>query len=180
MVRTARTELGSCSEEQHKWIVEDLPAHTFEARLRSYDEPLGDNGNNDSLLFNAVYSIEAAIHSPNLKNSLQSWPKALLPGGVVIIVDDFLSVGVPRDDPDVDLFARSWIANSVHTTIEISSWADGMGMTLVRDRDLGSEFQIVKRNYRNKAPELRDEHGRVHQGWLGSKVRQKLMVEGKI
>ena len=47
--------------------------------------------------------------------------------------------------------------------IEISTWADGMGMILVRDRDLGSEFQIVKRNYRNKAPELRDEQGRVHQ-----------------
>ena len=46
--------------------------------------------------------------------------------------------------------------------------------------DLGSEYQIIKRNYRNKAPQLKDDHGRVHQGWLGSKVRQKLMVEGKI
>jgi hypothetical protein len=55
-----------------------------------------------------------------------------------------------------------------------------MGMALVRDRDLGSEYQVVKRNYRNKAPELRDEQGRVHQGWLGSKVRQKLIVDGKI
>ena len=50
----------------------------------------------------------------------------------------------------------------------------------MRDRDLGSEYQIIKRNYRNKSPNLRDEQGRVHQGWLGSKVRQKLMVEGKI
>jgi len=178
------------SEEQHKWIVEDLPAHKFVARLRSYDKPLGGsddgdgsntNGDDDSpLLFNAVYSIEAAVHSPDLRRSLAAWSDALLPGGVVVIVDDFLSVGVSRDDPDVDLFARSWIANAVHTTVEISNWAEKMGMTLVRDRDLGSEFQIIKRNYRNKAPVLRDEQGRAHQGWLGSKVRQKLMVEGKI
>jgi len=165
------------SEEQHKWIIKDLPAHKFQARLRSYDEPV--EGDKDEL-FNAVYSIEAAIHSPDLKHSLEAWSKALLPGGVIVIIDDFLSVGVSRDDPDVNLFDRSWMANAIHTTVEISNWADGMGMTLVRDRDLGSEFQIIKRNYRNKVPELRDEHGRVHQGWLGSKVRQKLMVEGKI
>ena len=160
------------SEDQHKWIENDLPRHDFQANLRSYDEPVGT--------FNAVYSIEAAVHSPNLKNSLQAWSKALLPGGVIVIIDDFLNVGIPRDDPDVDLFARSWIANSVHTTTEIAHWADSMGMTLVRDRDLGSEFQILKRNYRNKPPQLRDEQGRVHQGWLGSKVRAKLMFDGKI
>mmetsp|Transcript_24578 Transcript_24578/g.52964 ORF Transcript_24578/g.52964 Transcript_24578/m.52964 type:complete len:747 (-) Transcript_24578:1197-3437(-) len=165
------------SDEQHKWIVEDLPKHNFEAKLRTYDEPLEDG---NVLPFNAVYSIEAAVHSPDLKNSLKAWSEALLPGGVIIIIDDFLSVGVHRDDPDVDLFARSWIATSVHTTVEIASWADQMGMPLVRDRDLGSEFQIIKRNYRNKVPELTDENGRVHQGWLGSKIRQKLMVEGKI
>ena len=164
------------SEDQHKWIVEDLK-HKFVANLRTYDEPLGDGDINP---FNVVYSIEAAIHSPNLKNSIQAWSEALLPGGIIVIIDDFLSVGVPHNDPDVELFARSWIANSVHTTTEIASWAEKMNMSLVRDRDLGSEFQIVKRNYRNKVPELRDENGRVHQGWLGSKVRQKLMVDGKI
>ena len=166
------------SEDQYKWIVNDLPKHKFEAKLRTYDEPLEDGS---VLPFNAVYSIEAAVHSPNLKNSLQAWSKALLPGGIIVIIDDFLSVGVSPDDPDVELFRRSWIANSVHTTTEIAQWADQMGdMSLVRDRDLGSEYQIIKRNYRNKAPELRDEQGREHQGWLGSKVRQKLMVEGKI
>jgi len=165
------------SEEQHRWIVEDLPRHNFTARLRTYDEPLGVS----DPPFDAVYSIEAAIHSPSLKRSLRAWSKALRPGGAIVIIDDFLSVGVSRDDPDVDLFARSWVANALHTTPEIAACADKLdGMKLVRDRDLGSEFQIVKRNYRNKVPALRDENGRVHQGWLGSKVRQKLMVEGKI
>ncbi|KAL7536097.1 hypothetical protein ACHAWF_005365 [Thalassiosira exigua] len=165
------------SEVQFKWIAEDLPPHDFVARLRTYDEPLLDG---DEGLFDAIYSIEAAIHSPDLRHTLRSWSDALRPGGIVVLVDDFLSAGVPRDDPDVDLFARSWIAAAVHATDEISSWADRTGLTLVRDRDLGREFEIVKRNYRNKTPALRDERGRVHQGWLGSKVRQKLMVEGKI
>ena len=58
--------------------MEDLPKHNFVARLHTYDEPLQDDNNNQ--LFNAVYSIEAAIHSPNLKSSIQAWSKALLPG----------------------------------------------------------------------------------------------------
>mmetsp|Transcript_337 Transcript_337/g.717 ORF Transcript_337/g.717 Transcript_337/m.717 type:complete len:694 (-) Transcript_337:28-2109(-) len=165
------------SEDQYNWIVNDLPEHRFTAYLRTYDEPLGDGG---IVTFNAIYSIEAAIHSPNLKISLTAWSKALSPGGVIVIVDDFLSVGTSRDDPDVDLFTRAWLANAVHTTTEISHWADELDMTLVRDRDLGSEFQIVKRNYRNKVPELKDEKGRVHQAWLGSKARQRLTVHGKI
>ncbi|KAL7531943.1 hypothetical protein ACHAXR_004323, partial [Thalassiosira sp. AJA248-18] len=86
------------SEEQHKWIVEDLPKHSFEARLLSYDDPL--QGDKNAPLFDAVYSIEAAVHSPDLKNSLKAWSDSLNPGGVIIVIDDFLSVGVPRDDPD--------------------------------------------------------------------------------
>mmetsp|Transcript_16529 Transcript_16529/g.34901 ORF Transcript_16529/g.34901 Transcript_16529/m.34901 type:complete len:1041 (+) Transcript_16529:174-3296(+) len=168
------------SEEQHKWIAEDLPRHDFRAKLRTYDKPLGDNDEEESP-FHAVYSIEAAIHSPDLRSSLRSWSRALRPGGVIIVIDDFLNVGVSADDPDVELFKSSWIANSVHTTVEIATWAEQeMDMVLVRDRDLGSEYRIIQRNYRNKKPELRDEQGRVHQGWLGSKVRQRLMVDGKI
>jgi len=165
------------SEDQHKWIINDLPKHKFEAKLLTYDEPLEDGSVPP---FNVVYSIEAAIHSPNLQSSLQAWSKALLPGGVIVLIDDFLSVGVPKDDPDVQLFAKSWLATSIFTTTEISNWADKMDMSLVRDLDLGSMYQIVKRNYRNKNPVLRDEQGREHQGWLGSKVRQKLLIEGKI
>ena len=76
-----------------------------------------------------MYSIEAAVHSPNLKNSIEAWSNALLPGGIIVIIDDFLSVGIARDDPDVDLFARSWIANSVHTTTEIAMWGDKLGVS---------------------------------------------------
>ncbi len=166
------------SEDQYHWIVNDLPEHKFTAYLRTYDEPLGGGG--EAQVFNAIYSIEAAIHSPNLKNSFTVWSKALAPGGVIVIIDDFLNFGTSREDPDVDVFTRAWLANAVHTSTEISYWAEELDMTLVRDRDLGSEFQIVKRNYRNKVPELKDEKGRVHQAWLGSKARQRLTVHGKI
>ena len=170
------------SEEQYKWIVEDLPEHAFEARLRTYDEPLGDasGADREASRYDAVYSIEASIHSLDLNVSIGAWADALNPGGAIVIIDDFLSVGIAHDDPDVDLFAKSWIANSVHTTSEVAAFAEKHGMELVRDRDLGSEYQIIRRNYRNKVPELTDEQGRAHQGWLGSKVRQRLMVQGKI
>ena len=42
--------------------------------------------------------------------------------------------------------------------------AQQSGMTLIEDRDLGSQYQIAKLNYRNTAPQLRDESGRIHQG----------------
>lgn len=164
------------SEEQFKWITEDLPKHQFTAKLHTYDEPLTGG----EAKFDAVYSIEAAIHSPDLFKSIQAWSDALEPGGVIVLIDDFLSVGTSRDDPDVDLFARSWIANSVHSTKEIADFATKSNMKIVRDRDIGSEYEVIKLNYRNKAPELKDELGRAHQGWLGSKVRQRLTVQGKI
>ena len=169
------------SEEQYKWITQDLPKHQFNVRLLTYDKPLGEDGQSgEDDHYHAIYSIEAAVHSPDLVNTIQAWSNALVPGGVVVIIDDFLSVGVSKEDPDVDLFARSWIANSVHSTTEVANMAENSDMSLVQDRDLGSQYQIAKLNYRNKAPKLRDEAGRVHQGWLGSKVRQKLFLEGKI
>ena len=50
------------SEEQYKWITQDLPEHLFTAKLHTYDEPLTGG----EAKFDAIYSIEAAIHSPNL------------------------------------------------------------------------------------------------------------------
>lgn len=170
------------SEEQYKWITTDLPKHKFTARLLTYDKPLGedkDDARRDEK-YHAIYSIEAAIHSPKLASTIKAWSDALEPGGIIVIIDDFLSVGVSKDDPDVDLFARSWIANSVHSTTEVAVMAQQSDMTLIEDRDLGSQYQIAKLNYRNTVPKLRDENNRVHQGWLGSKARQRLFLEGKI
>ena len=165
------------SEEQYKWITHDLPEHQFTAKLHTYDEPLtGGDAKFDK--FDAIYSIEAAIHSPNLAASIQAWSDALEPGGVIVLIDDFLSVGADRDHPDVDLFARSWLANSVHSTKEIANFGTKSDLKIVRDRDIGNEYEVIKLNYRNKVPELKDEQGRAHQGWLGSKVRQRLTVQG--
>lgn len=168
------------SEEQYKWITMDLPEHKFNVRLLTYDKPMGEDEAPKDEKYHAIYSIEAAIHSPKLAFTIKAWSEALEPGGVIVIIDDFLSVGVSKDDPDVDLFARSWIANSVHSTTEVADMAQQSGMTLIEDRDLGSQYQIAKLNYRNTAPQLRDESGRIHQGWLGSKARQRLFLEGKI
>ena len=75
------------SEEQYKWIVEDLPEHAFEARLRTYDEPLGDasGADREASRYDAVYSIEASIHSLDLNVSIGAWADALNPGGAIVI-----------------------------------------------------------------------------------------------
>lgn len=160
------------SSEQLKFINE-LPKHKFKALLKSYDDL-------DYQKLNVIYSIEAFIHSPNEYNTLQVWSKALQENGIIVIIDDFLSVGVDKNADDVQLFSKAWMGNVLQTTSSLSAIAERYGLELVMDRDLGSEYQIVKNNYRNKLPEISPTSKKSHQGWLGSGMRQKLMVEGKI
>ena len=103
------------------------------------------------------------MHSPDLKQTLKAWSSTLHRGGLIILIDDYRAQGVDPDDEEVILFQKSWLANSVPSTTEIAEWAEELGMQLIRDRDLGSEYQILKRFYRNKKPTMVDDHGRVHQ-----------------
>ena len=75
------------SEEQHGWAErvckQKVPPCRFTVQLRSYDAPMGS--------FNAIYSIEALIHSPDVGATLQAWSRHLEPGGAVAVIDDFLA-----------------------------------------------------------------------------------------
>jgi len=167
------------SEDQYKWITTDLPSHRFQVRLHTYDEPFGSALQSAVDMYDAVYSIEAAIHSPSLQTSIKAWSDALRPGGVVVLIDDFRAAGTDRNDEELQLFDKAWIVN-VPSTLEVAAFAEASGLELVRDRDLGTEFQIVKRNYHDQVPEWCVEAGGRHQAWLGTRLRQRLMVQGKI
>jgi hypothetical protein len=144
-------------------------------KLESYDNL------EEGTVYDAIYSIEAAIHSTDIKATLKAWSDHLNPKhGVVVIIDDFLQPSAKRDDEDVDLFARSWLANSLYTVTDLNDIARKVGLTLVESRDLLAEYRIVELNYINKLPSLDPEQQRNHQGWMGSKYRQKLTVEGKL
>eukprot|EP00928_Gymnodinium_smaydae_P039456 TRINITY_DN26951_c0_g1_i1.p1 TRINITY_DN26951_c0_g1~~TRINITY_DN26951_c0_g1_i1.p1 ORF type:complete len:909 (-),score=81.97 TRINITY_DN26951_c0_g1_i1:175-2901(-) len=163
------------SEEQYTWIMNDLPPHRFKVALESYDKPpvVGR-------LFDVFYSLEAAIHSPDLSHTLRMWSSRLREGGLVVIIDDFLAPGIRKDDNDVVLFASSWMATSLASVDDVVRFANAAGMDLINDRDLVNEFEIIRLNYKKQTPSLDAEGGKTHQGWLGAKVRQKLTVQGKI
>jgi hypothetical protein len=100
--------------------------------------------------------------------------------GVLVLIDDYLQPGVDKNDSDVDNFARSWLANTVVTVTELNQIARRVGLELVESRDLLAEYRVVELNYRNRIPSLKPGQNRNHQGWMGSKYRQKLTVEGKL
>lgn len=161
-------------------FINKLPSHKFRAELKSYDDLDAYVGDSDSAL-DAIYSIEAFIHSPDENNTLKQWSKALADKGIVILIDDFLTIGVDKNAEDIQVFKKSWMGYVLQTTSSLTDIAERHNLKLVLDRDIGSEYQVNKLNYQNKKPkQMMPEKGKSHQGWLGSKMRQRLMIEGKL
>lgn len=87
--------------------------HAFRAYLCSFDDldspeqsTSGAEGRPDppvvSVLrgkkFDVIYAIESLVHSPDLRKTLKHWSDHLASGGVVVVIDDFLTVeGKGRD-----------------------------------------------------------------------------------
>ena len=163
------------SDEQYKFITNKLPPHKFSARLQSYDDL-----QHETEAFDVIYSIEALIHSMNIQNTIQEWSRHLTDGGIIVLIDDFVSVGTDKSGDDMQAFAKSWLANSLVTPSELGKIASEFGLSVIENRDLDAEYRIIERNYRNVIPQIKPFGGRTHQGWMGSKWRQRLMVEGKL
>jgi cyclopropane fatty-acyl-phospholipid synthase-like methyltransferase len=161
------------SEDQYSFI-EKLPKHNFKVHLQSYND-LEPNSKYDF-----IYSIEALIHSPNATRTMEIWASHLNPGGVMAILDDFVVNDNDKQTEDMQEFAKSWLANSLFSTKDLGQVAKLLGMEVVQDRDLVEEFDIIGLNYRNKKPDIHPFGGRVHQGWMGSKWRQRLTVDRKL
>ena len=161
------------SEEQYKFIESKLPKHTFKVNLRSFDQ-IDDDDVKDSKKhsFDVIYSIEALIHSMDVHKTMKEWAEHLAPGGIIVIIDDYVSDGTDKDGDEMQAFSKSWLANVLITPTEFEKLANGLGLTMVKNRDLLAEYDIVKRNYRNQKPNIKPIADRDHQGWMGSKWRQ--------
>ena len=162
------------SEDQHKFIETKLPKHSFQANLRSYDDI------DDGIFYDVIYSIEALIHSMDVEKTMKEWAAHLEPGGIIVIIDDYVSEGVDKSADDIQSFSKSWLANVLITPTEFENLGKTLGLELVENRDLLAEYEIVKVNYRNHKPVIKPVADRNHQGWMGSKWRQRLTVEGKL
>ena len=171
------------SDKQYTFIETQLPPHNFQVHLRSYDDfddatQIQHTGTPRT--YDVIYSIEALIHSLDIVNTTQAWADHLAPGGIVVIIDDYVHAGADKDADDMQAFSKSWLANVLITPEEFATLAQSVGLTMVENRDLLTEYDIVKINYRNHRPQIKPVADRTHQGWMGSKWRQRLTVEGKL
>jgi len=169
---------NTISEEQYKFIESKLPKHNFHVNLRSYDDIDGSEG--EKTTYDVIFSIEALIHSTDITKTMKEWVDHIAPGGIIVIIDDYVSEGVDKNDNDIQAFSKSWLANVLITPTEFEKLANSFGLEMVENRDLLAEYEIVKINYRNNKPMIKPVADRNHQGWMGSKWRQRLTVEGKL
>ena len=168
------------SEEQHRFVETKLPEHSFTVNLRSYDDIDNVDINGKKILYDVIYSIEALIHSTDVAKTMREWAGHLAPGGIILIIDDYVSEGVDKTADDVENFSKSWLANTLITPLEFEKLSNTFGLKVLENRDLLAEYEIVKINYKNHKPEIKPIADRNHQGWMGSKWRQRLTVEGKL
>lgn len=165
------------SVEQSNFIQEKLQYNTrnFKVELRSYDDL--DEGST----YDAIYSIEAMIHSPDIHKTISAWAKHLDPHhGSLVIVDDFLMPGADKSSEEMQGFMKGWMAQSFYSVNQLNNIGRKYGIELVESRDLLAEYRIVELNYRNTVPNLAPDGKKTHQGWIGAKLRHKLTVEGQI
>jgi 2-polyprenyl-3-methyl-5-hydroxy-6-metoxy-1,4-benzoquinol methylase len=163
------------SEEQYKYITQTLPSHQFQTKLQSFNDL-----SEEIDFFDVIYSIEALIHSENMTATLQEWERHMTPDGIILLIDDFLAPNVSKDEVGIQDFSKSWLANSLVSLPELELMVQDMGLRIVEDQDLVKKYKIIETNYKNKKPAIKSFDGRTHQGWMGSKWRQRLTVEGKL
>lgn len=173
------------SEQQLRYIERALPRKRFTVHLRSYDKPETHRP------LDAIYSIEAAIHSPDLGATLRAWSDALGEGGVIVLIDDFWSHDGAGDTTELrtasEAFRDAWLANSCVSVAGLHKLAAAAGLRPLLDRNIGAEYDVVGINYRGRAPPLAPLTARnsgasnaQHQGWRGGAGRRILTVAGAL
>jgi SAM-dependent methyltransferase len=147
----------------------------FQAELRSYDnlDPVAK--------YDVIYSVEALVHSPNLTKTLQHWALHLLPGGMIVLVDDYLIDGVnAENNEDAQIFADSWLLGSLLSLEQLEETAKLAG--LVRGgKMVDITDDVIQWNYHGSVPQLPIQRSDYcHRGAYGGRFRQRLYTTGKL
>ena len=72
-------------------MINKLPSYSFEVELKSHDDPDGYKS------FGVIYFIEAFVQSPDEHNLIKTWVNALSDEGILVIIDDFLTVSTDKE-----------------------------------------------------------------------------------
>ena len=101
--------------------------------------------------FNLAFAIESFIHSPDAEVFFQQVSKCLMPGGVLIIFDDFLirEAVTKKEMRVLNEFHSGWKANNLNQIGHLSNLAGVSGLSLTEDVDLTRYLKL--RRPRDKA-----------------------------
>lgn len=91
-----------------------------------------------------VYAVESLIHSPAPALVLERALKSLSPGGLLIVVDDFLK---PEADPTAQVvreFVSGWKAYGLTGSRDLVGMVRTSGASLVEDRDLTPFINLAR------------------------------------
>ncbi len=97
--------------------------------------------------FDVGFAIEAFVHSPSAEQFFEAVAARLRPGGVLIVVDDFLtSAGESTEDPAqqrlLSDFMQCWLANTSIGDGSAAQIAERFGFRLVRNEDWTSHLEL--------------------------------------
>jgi cyclopropane fatty-acyl-phospholipid synthase-like methyltransferase len=93
-----------------------------------------------------VIAIESHTHLPSLAVFFEAARQHVLPGGIVVLVDDMLagdgSKLTHKDGRLLDAFKRGWRMGHVPTVSQVLDQADASGFEVLEQRDLGEFLRL--------------------------------------
>lgn len=94
-----------------------------------------------------AFSIEAFVHAPDPSAYFTSAARHVEPGGLLVIVDDFLAPGADTASSSravriLDEVRRCWLANTLISTASAETLAKAAGFSLERNADLTSQLEL--------------------------------------
>ncbi len=95
-----------------------------------------------------VIAIESHTHLPSLAVFFEAARQHVLPGGIVVLVDDMLAGDgsnlTHKDRKLLDAFKRGWRMGHVPTVRQVLEQADASGLEVLEQRDLGDFLRLYQ------------------------------------
>lgn len=97
--------------------------------------------------FAAVCMIEAFTHAEHPAGLLSSIHEWLLPGGRLVLADDFYSPGIAPDRSWLQQFRSGWHLNALMPVEELQALAGAAGFGQLKDEDLTPLIRVLPWTY---------------------------------